>query len=103
MEMFGSRLRRIREERHLTQTDLAHRMRDRGFGTTQTTVSRWESGQIPQGFVWRALAAELGTTVDELFGSDEDEEAAPADEMREAFDMFVALMDRINHRKEVAA
>lgn len=50
-------------------------MRKRGHGTTQTTVSRWESGQVPHASMLPSLAAELGCTVDELF-DDDDEEAA---------------------------
>jgi len=59
-----------------TQTDLADRLRARGFGTTQTTVSRWESGQQPRAYVLPALAAELGVSVQELFVDDDDEEAS---------------------------
>jgi transcriptional regulator with XRE-family HTH domain len=71
----GSRIAALRGRR--TQTDLASALRLRGFGTTQTTVSRWESGQAPRGSVLPALAAELGVTVDELLSvSDDDEEAA---------------------------
>ena len=57
-----------------TQTDLAFALRRRGFGTTQTTVSRWESGQEPRTVVLPALADELGVTVDELYEEDDDEE-----------------------------
>jgi transcriptional regulator with XRE-family HTH domain len=90
MDGFGARLKQIRESRHVTQHDLANRLRERGYGTTQTTVSRWESGQVPRGYVARALAAELGVSLDELFGSDEDEEAAPAMD-----DLSRDLMDAI--------
>lgn len=59
---------------NLTQTDLANRLRAKGYGTTQTTVSRWEAGQQPRAYVLPALAAELGVTVDELFAAGDDEE-----------------------------
>lgn len=76
-QMFsGVRLEALRNERRLTQHDLASRLRERGFGTTQTTVSRWESGQHPNGAVLPALAAELGCAIADLYGDDEDEEAA---------------------------
>lgn len=72
----GDRLQQLREDRHLLQHDLADRLRRRGFGTTQTTVSRWENGQEPRASVLSALADELGVTVDELYGDAEDSEAA---------------------------
>lgn len=90
MAEFGTRLKALREHRKITQHDLANRLRDRGFGTTQTTVSRWESGQVPRGYVARALADELGTTIDDLF-ADDDEEAAS---MQPTSDLFSELLDR---------
>lgn len=60
-----------------TQTDLAVALRQKGYGTTQATVSRWESGQAPRGYVLAALADELGVTIDELY-ADDDEDAAAA-------------------------
>ena len=50
-----------------TQIDLAAALRGRGFGTTQTQVSRWESGQQPRRYILDALADELGVSVDDLF------------------------------------
>lgn len=50
-----------------TQTDLAMALRRRGFGTTQTQVSRWESGQEPRLYIREALAAELGVRLDDLY------------------------------------
>lgn len=77
----GTRLEKLRGR--TTQTDLASQLRRRGFGTTQTTVSRWESGQVPHMSVMPALASELGVTVDELFATDDAEEdrlpSAPLD------------------------
>lgn len=69
----GQRLERLRGKK--TQTDLANALRGRGFGTTQTTVSRWESGQEPRSYILPALADELDVTVDELYGDDDDEES----------------------------
>lgn len=66
----------FREAKRLDQTELAARLRKRGLGTTQATVSRWEHGQEPRSHMLPALAAELGVKVDELYGDDEDEEAA---------------------------
>lgn len=76
MQDFGARLKQVREDKKITQHDLASRLRDRGFGTTQTTISRWESGQEPRMYVLRAIAEELGTTVDELTTEPDDAEAA---------------------------
>lgn len=75
MTAFGLRVKQIRESKKLTQHDLATRLRERGYGTTQTTVSRWESGQVPRGYMAHALAEELGTTLDKLYASDDDEES----------------------------
>lgn len=60
-----------------TQTDLADALRRRcpGLGTTQTQISRWESGQQPRKLVLPHLAAELGCSVEELFDADDDEES----------------------------
>lgn len=68
----GGRLVELRGR--TTQTDLASALRKRGHGTTQTTISRWESGQQqPHASVLYDLAAELGCTVDELYGDDAEE------------------------------
>lgn len=67
----GSKIRQLREQRNLLQHDLASRLRGRGYGTTQTTVSRWESGQEPRSHVLPALAQELGVAVTELYGDEE--------------------------------
>ena len=74
----GTRLRELREDRRILQDDLSHRLRIRGFGTTQAQISRWESGQQPRAYILAALADELGVKVDELYGDDEDEESALA-------------------------
>jgi len=76
-----------------TQHDLASALRRRGFGTTQTTVSRWESGQTPRSSVVGALADELGVKPDELFDAD-DEEAASMSSLQDASEMVAVLMPR---------
>lgn len=73
------KLEKLRGRR--TQTDLAYALRRRGFGTTQTTVSRWESGQEPRSQVMAALAAELGVKVDELYEGEDDEDASSMDDL----------------------
>lgn len=76
-----------------TQSDLAFALRRRGHGTTQTTVSRWESGQEPRAHVLADIAAELGVTVDALFEDDEDDPSSMA-LTREAEEMVQVLMPR---------
>jgi len=71
----AERLKELRANQRLTQHDLASKLRTRGFGTTQTTVSRWEDGQQPHSAVLPELAAALGVEIDDLYGSDDDEEA----------------------------
>lgn len=71
----GERLRRFRSARRLTQHDLASELRSRGFGTTQTTISRWEDGQQPHSGVLPSLADVLQIEMEELYGSDDDEES----------------------------
>lgn len=68
----GQRLRDLRGKRN--QTDLAAGLQRRGFGTTQTQISRWESGQSPRRYILPALAAELGCQVGDLFEAADDEE-----------------------------
>ena len=61
----GDKVKELRGRR--TQHDLANALRDRGHGTTQTQVSRWESGQRPRDYILPDLAEELGVTPAELF------------------------------------
>jgi len=61
----GEKLKELRGKR--TQHDLAEALRRRGYGTTQTQVSRWEAGQAPRGYIVDALAEELGCSRDDLF------------------------------------
>lgn len=99
MAGIGTRIRRAREAKHLLQHDLADRLRRRGYGTTQATISRWEKGQMPRGYVIRALADELDTTVADLLGeNDDDEEPSSMSD----YEMFRELVRRIA-RDEVKA
>lgn len=54
-------------------------------------------GVTPSPPARQEIEAQLGLKKDELKGDLDDEEADP--EMRQAFDMFVALMGRIHDRK----
>lgn len=69
----GLQLKAIRDKR--SQTSLAVGLQNRGYGTTQTQVSRWESGQKPHNYIVPDIAAELGCTVEELYETDDDEES----------------------------
>lgn len=84
----GKRLKALRESRRITQHDLASALRRRGFGTTQTTVSRWEDGQSPNSAVLPVLASELGVSLDELYADAEEEE--PSDMAADLFRQAVA-------------
>lgn len=62
----GTKLRKARGKR--TQTDVALALQLRGHGTTQTQVSRWESGQKPHNYILMDIAEVLGlSSTDELF------------------------------------
>lgn len=53
----------------LSQEDLAHELRGRGFGTTAKSVSHWERGvNRPSADILPSLAAALGVTLDSLYG-----------------------------------
>lgn len=66
----GDKVKELRGSR--TQSELAFALNRRGFGTTQTQVSRWESGQRPRRYILDALAEELGVQPDELFVEETD-------------------------------
>jgi transcriptional regulator with XRE-family HTH domain len=85
-----------------TQTDLAGVLRAKGFGTTQTTVSRWESGQEPRKSVLAVLARELGVTVDDLFVEDDGEYRTVSLTPNE-YAMLGDLMARLEQRRAVAS
>lgn len=95
----GSRLRDLRTARKLTQHDLASGLRRRGFGTTQTTVSRWEDGQQPNARVLPALAAELGCSIVELYGDDDEEDE---EEEESAMPQHRDLIEALHHALGVA-
>ena len=73
----GAKLQHLREDRNILQHDLADKLRRRGYGTTQATVSRWENGQEPRSYVMGALADELGVGVEDLYSDDEEEDPLP--------------------------
>lgn len=83
----GRRIAQLRNRAHLDQTELAGRLRRRGFGTTQTTVSRWEWGQQPRRYILSALADELGVTVGDLYSDEDDASVLLTD------DVLAALRD----------
>ena len=60
---FGARLKQLRQEKHLTQQELADQL-----GVSNKSVSRWESGGYPDITVLAPLSKALGVSVDELLG-----------------------------------
>lgn len=86
----GEKLKQLRGKRN--QTDLAAALQRRGFGTTQTQISRWESGQRPRKYILEALAAELRCSVDDLFDDEEEDEDLLAPLMR---DVEALLRERL--------
>jgi transcriptional regulator with XRE-family HTH domain len=68
----GLRLKRQRERRRFTQTELAERS-----GVKQSLISRIEGGsrENPTADVLKGLAKALGCTTDYLIGMHEDEES----------------------------
>lgn len=72
----GRRLKELRDQKRLTQHDLASKLREHGFGTTQTTISRWEDGQQPQTRVLAVLARELGCKIGEFYVDEDDDESS---------------------------
>lgn len=95
----GSKLARLRRQQ--TQTDLANALRGKGYGTTQTTVSRWESGQEPRPYIIEALAEQLGCKVSELYTDDESEAALSesGDFSRDDYALFGVLAARFIRAK----
>lgn len=65
-EKTGARIARLRNERGLTQQQLAQQL-----GVTNKAVSKWETGAgLPDVSVMAPLARELGVTVDELLAGE---------------------------------
>ena len=63
----GAWLREHREFLGVSQEDLRRRLERRGIQVTQSTVSRWESGELaPPGDALPVLASVLGTTLASL-------------------------------------
>jgi transcriptional regulator with XRE-family HTH domain len=94
----GAKLEQLRLAKQLTQHDLASRLRTRGFGTTQATISRWESqGHQPSGAVLPALAEELECSIGDFYGSDDDEEEDPPLTAAE-MDLYMALRERVRRQ-----
>jgi transcriptional regulator with XRE-family HTH domain len=74
MTTMGSRIKRLRTKKGLSQHELA-----RQCGVTQATISRLESGELQdiQTSTARRLAQTLGCTTDYLIGMHEEETTEP--------------------------
>ena len=67
---FSEELRRFRKENNLTQLEVAEML-----GITQVTVAQYEtSGKVPNVFMGLKIARLLETTVEELFGCNQEQE-----------------------------
>lgn len=63
MAGWGKRIKDIRENKNMTQEELADRL-----GTNSRTVRRWESeGSIPDAIMGLKLSKELNISLNELF------------------------------------
>jgi transcriptional regulator with XRE-family HTH domain len=72
-----SKILRARLTAELSQDRVADALKARGVGASAKQVWRWEQGiHTPRASVIPVLAEVLGVDMDELFGDDEDEEAA---------------------------
>jgi transcriptional regulator with XRE-family HTH domain len=62
-ELFGSRLKALREAKALRQEDVGDL-----FKMKKSTVSQWESGRLPHATIISELASYFDVTVDYLLG-----------------------------------
>ena len=63
MLKWGQRIKQLREQKNMTQAELADRL-----GTTIRTVRRWEKEEVvPDVFVAANLAKLLETTIEKIF------------------------------------
>lgn len=105
-EFSPRRLARARSNSGLTQADLAIALRTATRAkTTERNVRRWEAGtNTPHSALIPAIAEALGVTVDDLYGTDE-EEADPAMALRRIRAELVLLGrdDLANDLQQLAA
>jgi transcriptional regulator with XRE-family HTH domain len=66
MNKLADRIRAIRKAHGLNQTEFAE-----AVGATQSTVTRWEKGSIPNGQALQKIADFANTTVERLMGTDD--------------------------------
>ena len=67
---FGKRIMKLRKQKGMTQSKLAEQI-----NVSNKAMSRWETGEgFPEITLLKPLAKALGTTVDELFGEEEEKE-----------------------------
>lgn len=112
---FSANMKRLREGRRWSQSEMARRMAQAGWNTySQVAVSRTEKGErpIPLGEA-RAIARLLGTTVDEMVKSSEvgavkDLEAAESrmqdmrDAVRDAANLYEDARDDLRSAVDAA-
>lgn len=68
MEIFGKRMKELREERGLTQTEVA-----KSLGTSKQNISKWERNRIePDQKTMLFIAQFFNVSMDYLFGLKDD-------------------------------
>ncbi|KNH48616.1 hypothetical protein VCV52_3972 [Vibrio cholerae V52] len=81
-EMINANLKRLREERGLTQSDVAAAAK-----ATAKTVMNWESGKTePKASELLALSKKLGVSINEILGEKETKRNEIIEKIRHAID-----------------
>lgn len=96
----GARLREARKARGLSQSQLGSLI-----GAHVTSISDWERGaNAPSGRHIASISRELGVSVEELYGDDDEESSLPSRDQR---DLLAALAEALapfrRERQEAAA
>lgn len=85
--MLNKNLKRLREEKGLTQMDIANSAK-----TTAKTVMNWESGKTePKASELILITKKLGVSVNELLGEKETEQSRLIEKISNAIDTFTDI------------
>ena len=85
--MLNENLKRVREEKGITQSDVANAAK-----TTAKTVMNWESGKTePKASELVSVAKRLNVSVNELLGETETEQNRLLEKIRNAIDSFTEI------------
>lgn len=69
----AAKIRMLRKARRLTQAEFADAL---DMETTQATISRWETGSVPEGLAIAALAKYAGVSVEDFLGGESLEQSS---------------------------